>query len=456
MGGGPDPIVPKPIRGTTISGMTRSNVSEARQTAGKAHLRFARSIAALAVAALAVLALLPPRTTSASGRTKIGTQAPLTQGRTTVGFWAGEAVPGTDWGSPNTYWNRRNTRAYTPYLWRVLRRNQIPLYFNLRYRRDFGPVPPGKPHRRDGLRIIRTANRLGVPVWGWVLIPYTDGYWAWEGAAAEQFNAVRALVRWTRRRRVRLRGLVLDPEPPVDTPYEHKAAVIRGGSDAAFPSLFQQTIDPNGQCLAWRAYARIPRWAKRHHVNLAAAPTPAVLDDLRDGHLALQDAAQFIVPKAPWHELFFQAYRSAFAYYSGHDPGPGVVPSYLRSARHEFGSVGQVSLGSAGRGRYRRLASLVHDVRLAATLGARDLPIYSLERTLRSYGGPRSLVRLVDAARHPFTGAKQAKATASTPQAKSLRAKIQSSDAAAVTATPTITAAHGASLAPNSWSNGCG
>jgi hypothetical protein len=436
--------------------MTRSNASEARQAAGKARPRFARSIAALAVAVLAVLALLPPRTTSASGRTKIGTQVPLTQGRTTVGFWAGEAVPGTDWGSPGSYWNRRNTRAYTPYLWRVLRRNQMPLYFNLRYRRDFGPVPRGKPHRRDGLRIIRTANRLGVPVWGWVLIPYTDGYWAWEGAAAEQFNAVKALVRWTRRKRVRLRGLVLDPEPPVDTPYERKAAVIRGGSDAAFPSLFQQTIDPGGQCSAWREYARIPHWARRHRVNLAATPMPAVLDDLRDGHLALQDAAQFIVPKAPWHELFFQTYRSTFAYYSGHDPGPGIVSSYLRSAHHEFGSVGQVSLGSAGRNRYRRLASLLHDVRLAATLGARDLPIYSLERTLRAYGGPRSLIRLVDAARHPFTGAKQAKATASTPQAKSLRAKIRGSDAAAVTATPAITAARGASLAPNSWANGCG
>jgi len=406
-------------------------------------------------AVLAALVLVSSQTDHVEGRTTVRSQTPLTQGRTTVGFWAGEAVPGTDWGSPRTYWHRRNTRVYTPYLWQVLRRYQIPLYFNLRYRRDFGPVPPGEPHRRDGLRIIRTANRLGVPVWGWVLIPYTDGYWAWEGAAAEQFNAVKALVRWTHTKRMRLRGLVLDPEPPVDTPFERKAAVIRGGSDAAFPSLFQQTIDPGGQCVAWREYARIPRWAKRHHVSLAAAPTPAVLDDLSDGHLALQDAAQFILPKAPWGKLFFQTYRSAFAYYAGHDPGPGIVSSYLRSAQREFGSTGQITLGSAGRGKYRRLSSLIHDVRLAATLGALDLPIYSLERTLRAYGGPRSLIRLVEAAARPFTGAKEARATASTRRATSLRTTIRRSDTAAVSATPVITAARGIPLLPNSWPSGC-
>jgi hypothetical protein len=405
---------------------------------------------------LAILAL-PSYSQAAPAKVKatVGPQAGLTQGRTTVGFWAGEAVPGTDWASPGTYWNRRNTRAYTPYLWKVLSRNQIPLYFNLRYKRDFGPVPPGKPHRKDGLEIIRKANRLGVPVWGWALIPYTDGYWAWEGAAAEQFAAVKALVRWERAKRVRLRGIVLDPEPPLQTPFETRVAIRSGSAHAAFQPLLEQTIDPLGQCLAWSGYIRIQRWAKQHRVTLATAPSPMALDDTADGHLALQDAAGFIVPKAPWHEVFFQAYRSAFGYYAGHDPGPGLVSSYFHSARREFGSAGQVSLGSAGRGSYKRFSRLLHDVRLAASLGARDLPIYSLERTLQSYGGPRSLIRLVEAARHPFTGAELAKASAPTPRATALRASIRNSDAAAAAATPTITASRGALQPANSWPNAC-
>jgi hypothetical protein len=409
----------------------------------------------IAVAALAALALLVPQAALARHKGAIAPQAALPQQGTTIGFWAGEAVPGTDWDSPGTYWKRRDLHAYTPYLWRVLRQHQIPLYFNLRYKRDFGPVPPGKPHWRDGLKIVRKANRLGVPIWAWVLIPYSDGYWAWEGAAAEQFAATRSLVRWARKKHVQLRGVALDPEPRVRTPFETAASIVGSGNDATLSTLFQQSIDPAGQCTAWRGYAHIVHWAKRHGVKIAAAPAPAALDDLKDGRLALQDATNFILPSAPWDELYFQAYRSVFAYHAGRDPGPGIVSSYLRSARHEFGSVGQISLGSAGRGPYRRFSKLLNDVRLAATLGAREVPIYSLERTLRSYGGPRALRRLVHAARHPFVGRAAGKSTAPTSGARKLRAAIHRTDLAATVSTPTVTAGHGVSLPPNRWPGGC-
>jgi hypothetical protein len=408
----------------------------------------------IAVGLVAVL-LLVPQGAFARDNAAVSPQAALPQLGTTIGFWAGEAVPGTNWDLPDTYWKRRDLHAYTPYLWRVLQRNQIPLYFNLRYQRDFGPIPPGKPHRHDALKIIRKANRLGVPVWAWVLIPYSDGYWAWEGAAAEQFAATRSLVSWARRKHLRLRGVALDPEPRVRTPFGTAASIVGGGSEATLWALFQQSIDPIRQCSAWHGYAGIVRWAKRHNVKIAAAPAPAALDDLKDHRLALQDATGFILPNAPWDELYFQAYRSVFAYHSGRDPGPGIVSSYLRSARHAFGRAGQISLGSAGRGPYRHFSKLLNDVRLAATLRAREVPIYSLERTLRSYGGPGALIRLVQAARHPFTGKAATKSTAPTSGAARLRRAIRRSDIAATYNTPLVTARRGAELSPNRWPNGC-
>lgn len=402
-----------------------------------------RCRAALALVALTVLATLVSQPIAA-------------QGKTTIGFWAGEAVPGTNWDEPDTYWNRRDTSAYTPQLWSVLRENRIPLYFNLRYRRDFGPVPPGMPHRRDGLAIVRKANRLGVPVWGWVLVPFTSGYWSWDGAATEHLDAVKALVRWARAKHVQLRGVVLDPEPQLNTPFETSSALLGAGDGTELPSLLQRTIDPAGQCAAWQEYARIARWARSHRVRLAAAPAPLALDDIEDGRLALQDAAGFVVPNAGWHALFFQAYRSVFSYYLGHDPGPGIVSSYFRSSRSEFGDAGQISLGSSGRGPYRRFSRLLRDVRLAATLGARNVPIYSLERTLRAYGGPRSVIRLAQAADRPFTGSGRARASAPTPQARAVRAGIRGVDAAALAATSLATDANGAPLLANSWPYGCG
>jgi hypothetical protein len=410
-----------------------------------------------AIAALAALALLAPQAALARGGIAAG--QPLGPAglnlSPTISFWAGEAVPDTDWSNPGTYWNRRDTSAYTPYLWSVLSRYRIPLYFNLRYRRDFGPVPAGRPHRHDGLAIIRKANRLGVPVWGWVLIPYSDGYWAWEGAARQQLNAVKALSGWAREKRVRLQGLAIDPEPPLRTPFEAQSSILLG-STAGLSPLLQGAIDPAGQCRAWHGYERIQRWGSRHGVTIATAPSPIALDDVRDGRLALQDASQFVLPDAPWDEVFVQAYRSVFAYHAGHDPGAGIVSSYLRSSRREFGDAGQVSLGSAGRGSYRRFSSLLHDVRLAATLGARELPIYSLERTLRTYGGPDSLIRLIHAAQRPFAGPRRATASAPTPQATALRAAIRSTDAVATATTPTVTAARGAPQAANRWPGGCG
>jgi hypothetical protein len=420
-----------------------------------AERRSARRAVLFGLTLAVALALAAPGVALADSEAGISPGRGVARAKTTVGFWAGEAVPGTDWDLPDTYWSRRDTHFYTPRLWRVLRRNRIPLYFNLRYRRDFGPVPPGKPQRHDALRIIRTANRLGVPVWGWVLIPYSDGYWAWEGAAAEQFKAVKSLVHWEREKRLRLQGIALDPEPRLRTPFESTAAIMGGSGGGAFASVFQSTIDPAGQCAAWREYARIPPWAAQHHIRVSAAPMPAALDDLRDGRLALQDAAEFILPDAPWHELFFQAYRSVFTYYSGHDPGPGIVSSYFRSAQQAYGSAGQVSLGSSGRGPYRRFASLLHDVRLAATLGAREVPIYSLERTLRAYGGPSSVTRLVHAAQHPYAGPAATKSTAPTSQASTLRAAVRRADKAAAANTQAITAGRGAPAPPNAWPGGC-
>jgi hypothetical protein len=386
----------------------------------------------------------------------IALQASPARAATTVGFWAGEAVPETDWGEPGTYWGRRDTHAYTPYLWRVLADNRIPLYFNLRYQRDFGPVPPGEPHRHDALPILRKANRLGVPVWGWVLVPFADGYWASEGNAAEQFRAVKSLVSWARQKRIVLQGLALDPEPPIGTPQAASAALLGGAGEAALPTLLGRPANPEGQCAAWIAYERTAIWARNHGVALSAAPMPTALDDLEDGRLALEDAGDFVLPEAPWHDLFFQAYRSTFAYHAGVDPGPGIVASYLRSARRQFWDAGQVSLGSAGRGPYRRFKALLHDVRLAATLHAGEVPIYSLERTLRSYGGPRALIRLVQAARRPFTGKLARAATSPTPEANAIRATIRANDAALAAATPGMTAGAGVGAQEaNSWPEGC-
>lgn len=374
---------------------------------------------------------------------------------TRLGFWAGESVPGTDYKKPDTYWNARSTRVYKPRLWETLSRDRMQLYFNLRFRDDFGPLPKGRNRHHEAARVLRTANRYRVPVWGWVLIPFRAGYWAWEGAAEEEMRAVQSLVHWKKRNHIRLRGIVIDPEPPIGTPYNQTAAILRGGG-GALNSVLRQNLDPAAQCAAWGGYSDIVAWAHARHLRIAAAPAPTALDDLGDGRLALQDASQFIVPHAGWNKLFFQAYRSVFYYFRRHDPGPALVSSYLQSARAHFGRAGEVTIGSAGRTGYRHLGQLVHDVRLAATLGARELPIYSLERTLHAYGGPAALDRLAWAARHPFKSRKRALAAGARKAAVSVHTALARTDSYAAVATSAIAAETGATAIANPWPSACG
>src|SRR5215472_5322400 len=61
-----------------------------------------------------------------------------------VGFWAGEdaALPQGDRKptSPATYYDSAYRGDFTLEVWRVLEDYRVPLYLNVRYGRDFGPV----------------------------------------------------------------------------------------------------------------------------------------------------------------------------------------------------------------------------------------------------------------------------------------------------------------------------
>ncbi len=355
----------------------------------------------IAVAALAAFALLVPQAALAQDKGAVAPQAALPQQGTTVGFWAGEAVPGADWESPDTYWNRRSTRLYTPELWSVLSEDHIPLYFNLRYRRDFGPVPPGQapPHGGAGDHPrSQSARRAGL---GLGPDPLHGGLLGLGG----------------RGRRGVPRGQVA---PELDADGGRSAA--RDGARPGAPARHAlrcecgdhgrrrrrrvllappQTIDPARQCSAWNRYRHISDWAERHHVTLSAAPGTAALDDLDDGNLALQDASKFIVPEAHWHELFFQAYRSIFAYYA--EPSRGPARLLLPSLGSE--SVRQRGPDQPRLGRPWQLQALLEPRPRCPPGGDARRPgpadLLSGEDP-EVIWRPASGVRLVHAARHPF------------------------------------------------------
>ena len=126
-----------------------------------------------------------------------------------------------------TYWLPRDTHELTPAVWSVLAQYHSPLYLALDYKRDFGPIPPGEPHRSDGLRLIEEANRRDVPVVAWLLMPYADGLWSNQANARESATATLTLFRWAHQHHLKLRGVVLDQEMSYQTTTQLTSDILK-------------------------------------------------------------------------------------------------------------------------------------------------------------------------------------------------------------------------------------
>ncbi|MGH9302342.1 MAG: hypothetical protein ACRD0E_10715, partial [Acidimicrobiales bacterium] len=269
-----------------------------------------------------------------------------------IGFWAGETrmVNGKDVDAPTHYWAPRDLSIYTPKLWRTLAAHRVPLYLSLNYKRDFGPVPAGEHRATDGLDLIRSAQRYGVPVKAWLLVPYQDGYWAGAANAAEEFAAIRAFEAWDHAKRLGIDEVVVDSEPPIQEVGALNAAV---SNPVGLVALARENIDPARQCSSTAVYTRAISWGRTHGLDVSVTPLFLAVDEVNDGAIALQGALGVdSFPPRTWSTSYLQVYRSTISSIFGVDPGPGLAASYFESMRQDFGRNGQVSLGIAGDGPY--------------------------------------------------------------------------------------------------------
>ncbi|MGI5321048.1 hypothetical protein [Actinomadura nitritigenes] len=366
-----------------------------------------------------------------------------------VGFWAGEDVVtahGRQPSGPDNYYEPAYRGALTPAVWEVLREQHVPLYINMRYGRDFGPVPAGT--RSDATALVRKANALGVPVIAWLVVPFKDGYWAYEGNAATMKTAARAWSSWKNAKRLRFSSVALDQEFSWRN-LQTYISLRLGGDTTGLTNWMSGNIDPDGQCAAFRTYRDLISWAHDRGIAVTAAQAPMIADDLRDGKTALQDALNMTGSSPGYDQTYLMAYRSAVAQ-AASDPGPAYVASYYADMRTYFGRTGQVSLGIGGEAPYDTLTPMVNDVRMLTGLGAKQIPVYSLETTVDEFGAA-GVQKIVEAARHPMKGTELAAATRPTPFSEALRAASAQMDATATTLTQQVHP-----RGPNTWPGGCG
>lgn len=371
-----------------------------------------------------------------------------------VGYWVGEkpATPNREKprGEEEEYYAPADLRMMTPQVWRVLQADRVPLYLHVRYGRDFGPTPAGV--RSDALALVRKANSLGIPVVAWVVIPYDQGYWAYQGNAQANFDAVKSWAAWQRANRLRFESVVLDQEFSWQN-LKAYVPLVTDKDPQKFAAWMEGHIDPEAQCAALSTYRDLISWGHGQGIRVDAAVAPMVTDDLADGDIALQNALQ-ISATSRYDRMYLMAYRSAVSQ-AGFDPGQPYIAGHYAAMRQYFGAAGEVSLGIPGHAPYDSLTPLADDIRLLAGLGARAIPIFSLEEMVHAFG-PEGIRTLAEAARRPMDAAEIARVSKPTPGSEAIQAMSSAQNAKATELALAVLKRQGGGQSPNRWPDGCG
>lgn len=370
-----------------------------------------------------------------------------------VGFWTGEQVRTSSGPVTNpttaSYDDPADRQALNA-SWTLLVHDHVPLYLQLRYGRDFGPVP--RRVHSDAVAVVRRANRDGVPVFAWLVVPVRDGYWSYEGNYRLTATAVADWLSWSRANHLRFVEPVLDQEMSLQGTAEFESGL--GGHPQKLATMMRANIDPAGQCRALDAYRALIGWAHHHGSRLGMTTLTMALDDLADSHLALQDALDIAGYPLRYDDEWAQPYRSESVQTVGVDPGAAWVATYYKEMKRYFGPRGQVTIGVGGQKPYDDINTLVDDVRMLAGLGATRIPIYSLETTVARFG-IAGLRTIIAAGAQPLDSQQLAKATAPTATSVGASRFFDSLDTTAVGLTPAVTAARGRAQLPNAWPGGC-
>lgn len=326
--------------------------------------------------------------------------------------------------------------------------------YHLRYGRDFGPVPPAyaATNRPDALPALRELEARGIPWSAWVVVPFSDGYWATERNAALTRDAVVAFDAWAADHGLHPTGVNVDLESSsADT-----ATLGRVARDPfAAARMLLGNLGPARQCAASRSYRELAGWIRDRGHAATVAVYPYLLDDVRDRRLALADAQDMPVPfPGDWDRLDFMTMRSTYTDGGLPDPGTPLQYAFARDARRLFGSAGGAFLGVPGDGPYagaRGLRELTRDIRAAAAFFPSPVGLYSAERAYLAYGEqPEIIAGLIAAAGEPLTGGAAARARIPTPATLLARGAFQTADALLAAVTRPLTG-----RAPNRWPGGC-
>lgn len=255
-------------------------------------------------------------------------------------------------------------------------------------------LPSARLGDKSFARLTRSADRAGVPVRVWPLLPEAHGYWIGETNVAEADELMRALVSWRERRGGPVfAGISFDLEP--DLAYSERLRRLARARPDKVLGLLLEHVRPTAFAKARSSLARTVARLRRSGLHVHAVTYPLILDQ-PEHDTTLEDALAIPVSGIDWDELSFMVYQTPFAQLLGTWLGPALVHSYAETAVARFGDRAGIDVGIVGPhgigidpgNRYADRSALCDDLgaALAAGIPAARTRIYGLAGVLDSGG----------------------------------------------------------------------
>ena len=208
----------------------------------------------------------------------------------------------------------------------------------------------------ERLALARDAERAGVEVRPWLLLPVESGYWPGATNSGEFVESARELMDVWDREGLEPSVLIVDMEMNRARADETRALLETDEPDlAALLAFFRGGIDRERFERARGDYASLADEAHARGWKMLLTTLPQVLDDFDDGDDDLRQALEIPVEGIDWDVLSFQVYTTLAGdllggVSGGATPGPYFVYDYLRTAQELFGERAAADIGMIGEG----------------------------------------------------------------------------------------------------------
>ncbi|NVM27539.1 MAG: hypothetical protein HWN65_01745 [Candidatus Helarchaeota archaeon] len=234
--------------------------------------------------------------------------------------------------------------------------------------------------------LTERLNAANVRVYAWLLLDYSEGYWAADSNVLEFENLTSTFIAWAKANNLTYEGIMIDSEPS----YQRLNAIQEQiGSFNIYGALMdlRRTATSGNHEFAKERYEALVNSIQAQGYEAMVVGFPMPIDDLADGDDTLQQLMGVsTMPPYNWNYSSFMIYRSTYQDMIKVDFGSYMVYSYAKTTWNLFGTQSSISLARSGQSPYSSLDEMKKDAFIVKNMGFNEVIWISFERFDRQFG----------------------------------------------------------------------